>query len=145
MSTPAIPGRLTASDPQLSERQRHVLARLVALHRRDARPVSSERLGRAALAVALRRRAPVAGGLAPAGVVLAPAGPGARRLARGRSARVARARAARRAPRVARARPFRPSLAHARARARYAAGSPGVAGGGERPVRAPARRHARVR
>ena len=43
MSTPAIPGRLTASDPQLSERQQHVLARLVALHRRDARPVSSER------------------------------------------------------------------------------------------------------
>ena len=47
MSTPAIPGRLTPSDPQLSERQRHVFARLVALHRRDARPVSSERLGRA--------------------------------------------------------------------------------------------------
>jgi len=47
MSTPAIPGRLTASDPQLSERQRHVFGRLVALHRRDARPVSSERLGRA--------------------------------------------------------------------------------------------------
>jgi heat-inducible transcriptional repressor len=47
MSTPAIPGRLTASDPQLSERQRHVFARLVSLHRRDARPVSSERLGRA--------------------------------------------------------------------------------------------------
>jgi heat-inducible transcriptional repressor len=48
MSTPAIPGRLTPSDPQLSERQRHVFARLVALHRRDARPVSSDRLGRAA-------------------------------------------------------------------------------------------------
>jgi len=47
MSTPAIPGRLTPSDPQLSERQRHVFARLVALHRRDARPVSGERLGRA--------------------------------------------------------------------------------------------------
>jgi heat-inducible transcriptional repressor len=47
MSTPAIPGRLTPSDPQLSERQRHVFARLVAIHRRDARPVSSERLGRA--------------------------------------------------------------------------------------------------
>ena len=47
MSTPAIPGRLTPSDPQLSERQRHVFARLVALHRRDARAVSSERLGRA--------------------------------------------------------------------------------------------------
>ena len=47
MSTPAIPGRLTPSDPQLSERQRHVFARLLALHRRDARPVSSERLGRA--------------------------------------------------------------------------------------------------
>jgi heat-inducible transcriptional repressor len=47
MSTPAIPGRLTPSDPQLSERQRTVFARLVAVHRRAARPVSSERLGRA--------------------------------------------------------------------------------------------------
>jgi len=46
MSTPAIPGRLIASDPQLTDRQRRVFARLVALHRREARPVSSERLGR---------------------------------------------------------------------------------------------------
>jgi len=47
MSSPAIPGRLTPSDPQLSDRQRRVFARLVAVHRREARPVSSERLGRA--------------------------------------------------------------------------------------------------
>src|SRR5262245_21036656 len=47
MSTPAIPGRLSASDPDLSERQRRVFGRLVALHRREALPVSSERLGRA--------------------------------------------------------------------------------------------------
>jgi len=47
MSSPAIPGRLNAADPDLSERQRRVFARLVALHRREARPVSSERLGRA--------------------------------------------------------------------------------------------------
>ncbi len=48
MSTPAIPGRLRSSDPDLTERQRRVFARLVALYRHDARPVSSERLGRAA-------------------------------------------------------------------------------------------------
>lgn len=48
MSSPAIPGRLTASDPDLTERQRRVFARLVALYRHDARPISSERLGRAA-------------------------------------------------------------------------------------------------
>ena len=48
MSTPAIPGRLTASEPDLTERQRAVFARLVALHRREARPVSSDRLGRSA-------------------------------------------------------------------------------------------------
>ena len=47
MSSPAIPGRLSAADPDLTERQRRVFARLVALHRREARPVSSERLGRA--------------------------------------------------------------------------------------------------
>ena len=47
MSQPAIPGRLTASDPDLTDRQRRVFARLVALHRVDARPVSSERIGRA--------------------------------------------------------------------------------------------------
>ena len=47
MSTPAIPGRLSASDPDLTERQRRVFARLVALYRHEARPVSSERLGRA--------------------------------------------------------------------------------------------------
>src|SRR4029077_16441722 len=46
MSSPAIPGRLTPSDPQPPDRQRHVFARLVAVHRREARPVSSERLGR---------------------------------------------------------------------------------------------------
>jgi len=46
MSSPAIPGRLAASDPDLTDHQRRVFARLVALHRQDARPVSSERLGR---------------------------------------------------------------------------------------------------
>ena len=46
MIDPSIPGRLTAADPDLSERQRRVFARLVALHRRDARPVSAERLAR---------------------------------------------------------------------------------------------------
>src|SRR4029077_18194994 len=62
MSSPAIPGRLTPSDPQLSDRQRRVFARLVAVHRREARPVSSERLGRAP---ELRRsRAPLRGTLA---------------------------------------------------------------------------------
>jgi heat-inducible transcriptional repressor len=47
MSTPAIPGRLSAADPDLTDRQRRVFASLVALHGRDARPVSSERLARA--------------------------------------------------------------------------------------------------
>ena len=47
MSTPAIPGRLIAADPDLTDRQRRVFARLVALHGRDARPVSSDRLARA--------------------------------------------------------------------------------------------------
>lgn len=46
MSTTVMPGRLAASDPDLSERQRRVFARLVALHRLDARPVSTERLAR---------------------------------------------------------------------------------------------------
>ena len=48
MSSPAIPGRLAASDPDLTDHQRRVFARLVAVHRQDARPVSSERLGRVA-------------------------------------------------------------------------------------------------
>lgn len=47
MSSAVIPGRLSAADPDLTERQQRVFARLVALHRRDARPVSSERLARA--------------------------------------------------------------------------------------------------
>jgi heat-inducible transcriptional repressor len=47
MPSPAIPGRLSAADPDLTDRQRRVFARLVALHRRDAGPVSSERLARA--------------------------------------------------------------------------------------------------
>ena len=46
MSSPVIPGRLTASEPDLSERQSRVFARLVAVYRDEARPVSSERLGR---------------------------------------------------------------------------------------------------
>jgi heat-inducible transcriptional repressor len=46
MSSPVIPGRLTASEPELTERQRRVFARLVALHRAEGRPVSSERLSR---------------------------------------------------------------------------------------------------
>ncbi len=48
MSTPTLPGSVSASDPDLTERQRRVFARLVSLYRHDARPVSSERLGRAA-------------------------------------------------------------------------------------------------
>lgn len=44
MSTPAIPGRRSENDPPLTERHRQVFARLVAMHSRDARPVSSERL-----------------------------------------------------------------------------------------------------
>ncbi len=44
MSSPVIPGRLTASEPELSERQRRVFARLVELVLAQARPVSSERL-----------------------------------------------------------------------------------------------------
>ncbi len=48
MSSPTLPGSVSASDPDLSERQRRVFARLVSLYRHDARPVSSERLGRAA-------------------------------------------------------------------------------------------------
>lgn len=46
MSSPVIPGRFSASEPELSERQRRVFARLVALYRDEARAVSSERLGR---------------------------------------------------------------------------------------------------
>lgn len=46
MSSPVIPGRLTASEPDLSDRQRRVFARLVALVLNEARPVSSERLAR---------------------------------------------------------------------------------------------------
>lgn len=47
MTQPAIPGRLSASDPRLSDRQRRVFARLVAMHRAEARPVASDRLARA--------------------------------------------------------------------------------------------------
>ncbi len=46
MSNPSMPGRLAATDPDLTERQRRVFAELVELHRADARPVSSERLAR---------------------------------------------------------------------------------------------------
>ncbi|MFM7231608.1 MAG: HrcA family transcriptional regulator [bacterium] len=46
MTLPSLPGRPGASDPDLSDRQRAVFARLVALHGRDARPVSSDRLSR---------------------------------------------------------------------------------------------------
>lgn len=46
MSDPTIPGRLSAADPDLNDRQRAVFAALVALHGRNARPVSSERIAR---------------------------------------------------------------------------------------------------
>src|SRR5690242_6876129 len=42
MSQPAFPGRLTADDPDLTERQQRILAALVELHGTMARPVSSE-------------------------------------------------------------------------------------------------------
>jgi len=44
MSEPAIPGRLSRGDPDLTERQRRVFDALVRLHGRTARPVSSETL-----------------------------------------------------------------------------------------------------
>ena len=46
MSHPAVPGHLTGSDPDLSPRQRRVLAALVEVHARTARPVGSELLAR---------------------------------------------------------------------------------------------------
>jgi heat-inducible transcriptional repressor len=46
MFKPAIPGHLTETEPELSERQRRVFAALVAVHNRTARPVSSETLAR---------------------------------------------------------------------------------------------------
>jgi heat-inducible transcriptional repressor len=44
MSEPAVPGRLSREDPDLTERQRGVFAALVELHGRTARPVGSEAL-----------------------------------------------------------------------------------------------------
>jgi heat-inducible transcriptional repressor len=46
MSEPAIPGRLSREDPDLTDRQRQVFDALVRLHGRTARPVSSETLAR---------------------------------------------------------------------------------------------------
>ena len=46
MSQPAIPGHLTHAEPDLSARQRRVLAALVTVHGRTARPVGSEMLAR---------------------------------------------------------------------------------------------------
>ena len=46
MSEPAVPGRLSREDPDLSERQRDVFSALVQLHGRAARPVGSETLAR---------------------------------------------------------------------------------------------------
>jgi heat-inducible transcriptional repressor len=46
MFQPAIPGHLTHAEPDLGDRQRAVLAALVALHGRTARPVGSESLVR---------------------------------------------------------------------------------------------------
>src|SRR5690348_13505714 len=46
MSEPAVPGRLSREDPDLTERQREVFTALVALHGRTARPVGSEALAR---------------------------------------------------------------------------------------------------
>ena len=39
MSRPAFPGHLDREDPDLTDRQRRVLATLVSLHGRSARPV----------------------------------------------------------------------------------------------------------
>lgn len=44
MSRPAVPGRLSAGDPELTGRQRAVFASLVEVHGREARPVGSERI-----------------------------------------------------------------------------------------------------
>jgi heat-inducible transcriptional repressor len=44
MSQPAIPGRLTGTDPDLTERQREIFTALVRLHGASARPVASETL-----------------------------------------------------------------------------------------------------
>src|SRR5438093_6381973 len=46
MSEPAVPGRLSRQDPELTGRQRDVFAALVLLHERAARPVGSEALAR---------------------------------------------------------------------------------------------------
>lgn len=48
MSLPALPGALLRDDPDLSDRQRTLLAALVSLHGRHARPVGSEALHGAA-------------------------------------------------------------------------------------------------
>src|SRR4029453_11520320 len=48
MSHSAIPGGLNREDPELNERQRRIFLALVDMHRRTARPVSSEALGREA-------------------------------------------------------------------------------------------------
>lgn len=46
MSRPAFPGQLHREDPDLTDRQRQVLAALIALHGRSARPVGSDALSR---------------------------------------------------------------------------------------------------
>src|SRR5690349_11937651 len=44
MSEPTLPGRLSDQDPELSDRQRRLLASLVSLHERTAHAVGSEAL-----------------------------------------------------------------------------------------------------
>jgi heat-inducible transcriptional repressor len=46
MSKPSFPGHLHREDPDLTDRQRGVLAALIALHGRSARPVGSDILSR---------------------------------------------------------------------------------------------------
>ena len=46
MPSPAFPGSLTPGDPDLSQRQRAVFAAVLAVHGREARPVSSARIAR---------------------------------------------------------------------------------------------------
>ncbi len=46
MSRPSFPGHLNREDPDLSDRQRNVLAALIDLHGRSARPVGSDALSR---------------------------------------------------------------------------------------------------
>src|SRR5262245_7184913 len=51
MASYAVPGRLSREDPDLSDRQRELFAALVRLHEDTARPVGSETLAQAGIAL----------------------------------------------------------------------------------------------